>query len=322
MSRIVLAALGVGVALAALAHCGGTTGTDSPLPAMVDGADATVEGGSTDSLDAGSDRSVYTNTFDVYIQYADQALPDVQTPTEGGSQSGPGVPDCPPFIYVDGDGKPLPPGTCDPTGQCFSQSDAVPADWTDGGETLAAEGGACATYPWLGSLGIDECMTPNGIGETFNLLPPCNWAREAGAATQGSAIGTSRYTLCLNLYECFMRTNCFLNPKPAGMGTGIFANPFSCLCEQPGENFSAAACLQEEGPCYDQEVAALEAPVSPSDPNATPSYAASNFFQTMSQNGVVGNEGANLNGLFDDLLSGGAPCIPKCALDAGLDCGP
>src|SRR5579859_2325352 len=256
MRRIALAALGIGVALAALAHCGGTTGNDAtPSPADGSGMDATVEAGAqVEPLDASSDQSVYTNTFDVDIQYSDQGLPDVQAPSHGGgSEAGLGVPDCPPFIYVDGTGNSFPGGICDPA-WCNSVSDAVPADWSDGGEVPAREGGVCATYPWLGSVANDRCLTSSYFGitnvtNTYDDLPPCNWAREAGAATQGPMIGASRYDLCMQLYNCFMRTRCFVYPGKQASGLGISSIP--CLCLKPtdlGGSFSATTCVNEMGP--------------------------------------------------------------------------
>jgi hypothetical protein len=333
MRRIAIAAFGVGVALAALAHCGGTTGRDSPESPVIGEIDATVVDPSADGeagapADASSDQSVYTNRFDVDIQYADQGLPDVQAPPEGGPvQTGPSVPDCPPFIYTDAKKNPLPAGTCDPSEGCFVTSawDSVPADWSNAGEVVAQEGGACATYPWLGSLAIDDCVTSSVFGLTantapdgYNDLPPCNWAREAGAATQGPMIGASRYDLCMQLYTCFMQTGCFLYANPSGTG-GFGINPIPCFCIKPSDlkgGFSVDTCLAEKGPCYNEEIAALEAPVDPTNPGATPGYVQNNFLATQGS-GAAGVEGATLNQLFEFAVT----CVPPCALDAGFDCG-
>jgi hypothetical protein len=332
MRRIAIAAFGVGVALAALAHCGGTTGRDSPESPVIGEIDATVVEPSADGdagapTDASSDQSVYTNRFDVDIQYADQALPDVQAPPEGGAaQTGPSVPDCPPFIYTDLNGDPIPLGTCDTTDSCPSATGAVPADWSgDGGETPAREGGACATYPWLGSLAVDNCLTTNVLGitntsNTYADLPPCSWARAAGVATQGSGIGVSRYDLCMQLYNCMMQTKCFLYPGNSN-GTFLSQNALPCLCLKPSDaqgSFSVTTCLNEIGPCYNEELAALEAPVDPAHPEATATYAAQNFVFTAKGSGAAGVEGSTLNQMFENAAN---QCFPLCVLDAGLDCG-
>jgi hypothetical protein len=206
--------------------------------------------------------------------------------------------------------------------------DAVPADWSaDGGEVPAREGGVCATYPWLGSPAIDDCVTstfPEGLTggpNNYDNLPPCNWARDAGVATQGPKVGASRYDLCVDLYNCFMRTGCFLfpNPNPASHGT-VGKNPIPCFCLKPSDlnnAFSASTCESEKGPCYDEETAAMEAPIDPSNPASTATYVQMNFTALQSGNGTVGFEGALLNLMFESALT----CVPYCALDAGLGCG-
>ena len=322
MRRVVIAVFGVGLALAALAHCGGTTGRDDSTPSGPDGGlDATVDAAAVE--DAGSDQSVYTNTFDVSIQYADQALPDVQAPPEGGgagSEAGLGVPNCPPFLWVDGYGKPVACDPASPISDCPSADNEAPADWSDGGEVLARDGSVCATYPWLGTAANDECLTGDLQGELVNDLPPCNWALEAGVATQGPAEGTSRYALCVQLYKCFMQTRCFAYPKPNGKG--LESNPIPCFCLTPAEatsgSFSVSTCLAAQGPCFNEEIAALEAPGN--DPGAQATYVQMNFIALGNSQVVAGTEGANLNQMFQDALSTG--CIPECVLDAGVDCGP
>jgi hypothetical protein len=316
MKRIAIAAVGVFAALAALAQCGGTTGRDSPVTTMP--GDATVG----DMLDAGLD--VYTNQFDVALTYADQELPDVQAPpmNGGGGDGGLGslgVPYCPPFIFVDGTGTPLPdcnllaaPG-CPNAGLA---NDAVPADWSDGGEVVAREGGVCATYPWLGSLANDEAMTSNNPSDQGLNLPPCNWAADAGPATQGTGIGQSRYALCIALYQCMLRTKCFLSPTPAGGGFAPTAH--DCLCgnllalHKDGGVLTAQICTEQPGPCWPEEIAALEAPVN--NPAAF-LVGTTNWVQ---ENGTVGTAGGMLNAQF----GAAAPYFPLCAFDAGLDCGP
>jgi hypothetical protein len=297
--------------------------------------DATVEGAAPDSADASVDQSVYTNMFDVQIQYADQSLPDVQAAPEGGgggSEAGLGIPDCPPFIYTDSKGNPLPASDCDPTvGGCNDPNwsfDSIPADWSDGGEIPAQEGGVCGTYPWLGSPAMDQCTSldlPGGLTDntgTYNPLPPCNWARDAGIATQGLGTGQPRYDLCVQLYKCMMRTRCFFNASPRG---GVLQNAMPCFCLKPSDlvqgsgSFSAATCVSEPGPCYMEEVAAIEAP-HPSDQMATADYVRQNIDSTQMANGLAGVEGAMLNQLLEQA---GPACFPTCALDhdAGLDCG-
>jgi hypothetical protein len=340
MRRLVIAALGILVALAALAQCGGTSGNDAtPSPALgatIDATvDAAVEGAATaEAQDASSDQSIYTNRFDVDIQYADQMLPEAQAPPEGGGsgsggEAGLGIPDCPPFIYVDSTGRPLEAGTCDPGQGCADTNawGSIPADWNNGGEIPARDGGACASYPWLGSLASDECLTSNTFGgltsnaSTYNVLPPCEWARDAGVATQGPKVGAPRYNLCVELYNCFMRTGCFITPNPHPAVRGFYGNPILCLCLKPSDllgTFNPSTCVSEKGPCYDEETAALEAPIDPNNPASTAAYAQMNWVSTQVGNGEVGLEGALLNQMFGYALTTG--CFPPCALDAGLGC--
>jgi hypothetical protein len=281
------------------------------------GSDATTEDDT--QLDAGHD--VYTNLFDVALTYADQDLPEVQAPPTGGGEGdgGAGVlfgyPYCPPFIFVDGTGVPLtdcnmlgPPGCPNAP----NADDAVPADWSDGGEVVAGEGGVCATYPWLGTLANDEAMTVNHPSDQGLNLPPCNWAADAGNATQGTGIGQSRYGLCIALYQCMMRTRCFLTPLASGKVFGQSAH--DCLCGnlRDGGLLTAKTCAETPGPCWTEEIAALEAPV---DNPAAFLVGTTNWVQ---ENGPVGLAGGLLNIQF----GAAAPYFPLCALDAGLDCGP
>ncbi len=93
-----LLATGLLTAAASLAFaCGGTTGMPDQgatpgVPITDGGADATVPNpleASAPIPDAG--------LFDVEILYADQVLPDVSAPAEGGAAGYP-WPNCPPFL--------------------------------------------------------------------------------------------------------------------------------------------------------------------------------------------------------------------------------
>jgi len=221
--------------------CGGTTGRED-LPAQetnlgapdVDaGIDATLSG------DGGADDGQDNGAFDVTIVYADRVLPDVTPPPEtGAGEAGYPWPNCPPFIAVRG-GMAVPLGT---------ERDQVPAAYTDdGGSVVAPDGSACDTYGWLTSPTVDECVTSTAGNPAYVLLPPCNWCVDAGTAVQGPRKGDSRYSICLDLYECILANQCGLSADDQS----------SCLCGTQ----SGADCAnnpQPTGPCANLEIAALE----------------------------------------------------------------
>jgi hypothetical protein len=308
MKRIVAAALTVSAAAAGLT-CGGSTGRedlpsatatdDATTPALTEGgtdaveaelaADAGVLDGAA-GLDATTaDDSLYTGAFDVMIQYADRVLPDVQA-GPGGMEAGPAFPDCPPFIPVGRSGAPLPLG---------NESDQIPAAYgSDGGLIIAPDGSTCATYPWLGSVAVDRCVTAGSAGGLgtmdFAFLPPCNWAEEAGVAAQGPSRGTPKYDLCMDLYECFLRTQCYLHTyAPHGVEW--------CFCGV-GTSASDQECqLHPQGACLAEEMAALE---QSGDPAASAIQILINF-ETVN-NSAPGWAGRYLNWLFGDPLWGQA----------------
>ncbi len=303
MKRVVVAALSIGVALAAGAHCGGTTGQDAPAPAAavtMDAGDATV----AEPSDASADQSLYTNTFDVAIEFADQELPDVQAPPEGGSTGGGpgGPPNCPPFILVDMDGGPV------ALGGPKKAYNAVPSEYTsDGGIGFASEGSVCATYPWLGSVAVDQCAiseVPNVANIPYVILPPCNWALGAGNAVKGAMAGTSRYDLCMAMYSCFVSTHCYLQ-------SGNYA--INCFCGIPvtDPNFANDCTTTPQGECLPQILAALEE-------NDDPRGINDGFMnlQDISNTGP-GFEASYLEDLFSDISSGCAP-YACAATDAGV----
>jgi hypothetical protein len=210
--------------LAAFA-CGGTSGRED-LPMM--GMDATMPD---------------TNP----IAYVDRMLPELSVPPspDGGEGGGYPWPSCPPFLPVTCDiglsfhGCP-PDASLAEAGQEVDQEPAIYDD--AGNRVLAPDSSACTTYPWLGSLPVDKCVTSNcpfGPG-TYSFLPPCNWCDEAGIAVAGPGVGLSRLTNCIALYECIARTGCG-------------ANPTTCLCGDA----STTAC-DASGACAPQELAALE----------------------------------------------------------------
>ncbi len=266
MERLAVSVLSAVLLVGGVA-CGGTTGHET-LPTGPVGApdDATVDaaddGGSADASPADAtlgDESIYTGTFDVLIPNADRALPDVQAIPEAGEAAegavASGPPNCPPFIPVtvdDGGYHVVPLG---------QESDQLPSDFAaDGSVSFASPDSACATYPWLGSLATDDCVSMGGTsfgGITTPWLPPCNWAEEAGIATQGSGAGTSLRDLCLAYYECAIRTTCFL---PADEAPGILPI-LRCFC---GLGVSAQACsLAPNGPCVEPMLAAFNLPDDP-----------------------------------------------------------
>jgi hypothetical protein len=284
-------ALGTGGAVLGLA-CGGTTGRED-LPAQTSpaspGMDASVV---TDSTVGGS-VSLDEGLFDVAIVYVDRALPDVAAPSMGADDGGGSpYPSCPGFLPVDVDGDVLlgSDGGIE-LGNEFAQA---PAAYNDAGSVvLAPDGSPCATYGWLGSTAIDECLVQDPPGQNdYQLLPPCNWCAEAGAAAQGTGAGESRYSLCMALYACMIQTGCG------------FTTVTSCICG-PGSN--NANCLQNPlGPCLVQEMASLEElPTSVED-------ALKN--ETSIDPSFLGSCGAKLNQMFKNAGGGVDKCFPA---DAG-----
>jgi hypothetical protein len=285
--------------------CGGTTGREGLPGVALPGSDATtfadvVEGHASDDAAAQDQTtSVYTGEFDVAITYLDRVLPDVQPAREGGTtEAGNGLPDCPPFLGVDGYGNVLPIDRID--GGVINE---VPSDWTgDGGLTLAADGGACATYPWLTSVAADECLEYSNFGTLFPNaadLPPCNWAVGAGAATQGPQAGRSRYDLCIELYQCFLRTRCFLvDPTTTAAG---------CFCGVPTAD--PRCYTNPQGGCVQEEMGVLELPGTAA---SQAQYVLQHFADTTP--GVVGWVGHFLNEIFAQVSSPSSLCF-----DAGSE---
>jgi len=270
-----LAAAGAGVAFA----CGGTTGREGLTAVGPGTVDATV----ADSGDAGADSGLDAGDFDVPVLYADRALPDVEAPPEGGAaDASAGLPACPPFLPVRG-------------GQVVTigERDQVPSVYApDGSVTFAPDGSACASYGWLGSPAIDECVTGSGhtSGSGFIWLPPCNWCSEAGVALQGPGAGNQRYDLCMALYACIEKSGCGSNVGTCLCGT---ADPTTTCQKQP------------PGPCATEEMAALEE-LSTSVQDALLNY-------TALGSGFLGNCGSTLNYVYVSGQNSG--CFP----DAGGD---
>jgi hypothetical protein len=244
--RRLVVAISLALAAVAAITCGGTTGRDG-LPQDDDsGADA-AETAIDGALDAGM--------FDVAITYADRVLPDVVAPADTGADGG-GYPwpTCAPFVPVDQNGNPVPLGT---------EADQVPGVYVDGGgdeagELRAPDGSACATYGWLGSTAVDDCMTSQtaGFAHDFPLLPPCNWC--SGVATTGPGADLPLRDLCLNLYACAVQTGCGAVPGPY------------CLCGSA----NGPQCFQDAGgPCLVEELSVLQATNTPTSiQNALDNY--------------------------------------------------
>lgn len=315
MKRVVVALLAAFVAAFGL-MCGGTTGReDLPLSAT---ATAPVDATAADANDGGASLdatlgfdSLYTNTFDVALTYADRQLPDVQEAEEGGAQGGEdggGLPFfCAPFIPVNY-------GTTQivPLGQ---EGDQVPAVYLDGGpeagETFAPDGGVCATYPWLGSTVVDECVTSAAAGsssETTPFLPPCNWAIGTGAATAGPMEGTSLYDLCIALYQCYMRTACYLK-SPALSASSVAW----CYC---GTTTDDPQCQSApSGQCLQEELAAFE--VTSTDPGQEFAQVVNLNFAALGITGP-GAAASALNFVFSQITSGCSGPAVLAAEAAGL----
>lgn len=268
--------MGLVVASLALA-CGGTTGReDLPAQASSNTLDASVDA----TLGAGAEEDA---EFDVTIVYADQVLPEINAPPPADASSSYPWPSCPPFI-------PVLNGMQVPLGQ---ELDQIPAAYDSMGDAEAApDGSPCDTYGWLGSTTIDSCLTSQASGgggaTDYIFLPPCNWCAEAGVAVQGTGAGVSQYTLCLQLYECVAQSGCATEAKGY------------CLC---GDASGPACVTSPAGPCFAQEMAALQYPASQVQMaltnynNIAPTFlgycagALNNIYQTASELGCFASGG-------------------------------
>jgi hypothetical protein len=300
MKRIGFGGLAATSALAGLA-CGGTTGRpEVASPAIAGGDDATIARDAGNDLEAGVDSdatldasSLYTGLFDVVIAYTDRELPDVQAAPEAGAdaEAGPGLPDCPPFLPVDS----LATLNVVSLGQ---ETDQVPAVYlSDGGIGFAPDGSVCATYPWFGTVALDECLTSVNTGLSGSmvlpghLLPPCNWMVDAGVAAQGPGAGKSRYDLCMALYECAVRTRCF---------SQVASRAELCFC---GVADNAKCIANPTGLCLAEERAALEVAGSDSTSN---SQALSSFFSSSLPSRWLNIE-------LKTMVYKAVPTLPSCA---------
>jgi hypothetical protein len=288
--------------LVEVAACGGTTGQNGAPPSQPDaGTDATM----TVVPDGGGDDA--DESLDAEIYYTDRVLPDVGTPGEGGSggDAGGQWPLCPPdipAILVDaGVGIPIYDGGSFATYE-------VPAEYAAAGQVQADPGSACASQVYLGSSACDECLKELVGGSQGDpwfgaygsaVLPPCSDLWEAGAASVGPGAGTSRHDLCQALFNCISTSGCWAQ-SPGTIG--------ACLCK-PGD---AGACVANggNGPCYAQELAALEVPPGTSYVSVV--------MQSTNVNTTVGHAGGGTNVLFNLI---GGNCLSSCAPDAG-DGGP
>jgi hypothetical protein len=258
---VALVAASTGGMLAAFA-CGGTSGRENlpPMPGM----------------DATADTSP--------IAYVDRSLPELGAPpgADGGDAGSP-YPACPPFLPVAcNPGTPYrgcPPDS--PEVEAGMEIDQEPAVYDDAGNPVPApDGSACATYPWLGGVAIDHCVTANCPvtgPQDYLLLPPCNWCVEAGISVAGPGVGLNRYDNCMALYACM---------TSAGCGS----NPASCLCGD-----AATATCDASGPCAQQELAALE-------PSTTETIAA---ILNRYTNYALGSPGATCAGALNYVYSCG-----------------
>jgi hypothetical protein len=248
MKRIVVAALVLFPAVGVVT-CGGTTGREGlpmPQPVPTGSTDASVDG-MGDAGDATISNANDSGWFDVVIEYADRALPEVSAPPEAGGDAGSRWPwpDCPPWV-AELNGKPVPV-------EQVSYDYEVPAEYDDAGDVLLndagkvvlmPEGSACTSYGWMGSPAADKCTANNVYSTPYILFPPCNWCMEAGVAGAGPGAGLPLYDLCLSLYQCMMHTGC--GAKTAGY----------CLCG--GNGMQVTGNCDGGGPCALEELAALQ----------------------------------------------------------------
>ena len=121
-------------------------------------------------------------------RYADRALPDVQALPEAGAgmEAGTGLPNCPPFIPVDVDGRPTTLGAA---------NDTVPADWSaDGGGHVCRRRRGLRNLPVVHVAGRGtKCLTvSDGLSSpTLPDLPPCNWPCRCGRGHVGPQYRTA-----------------------------------------------------------------------------------------------------------------------------------
>jgi hypothetical protein len=244
---LVCAAVCVGGTVLGIA-CGGTTGREGLTTQRGDAAvstltDAAVDGTVGSPLQMGDD----AGAFDVFIEYADRQLPEASAPpSDAGGEAGRPWPNCPPFLPVGADGKPV--NADGGTVPLDMSLDQIPAAYDNTGSVIPApDGSACASYGWLGSTAIDHCMT-SGSNGTYIFLPPCNWVADGGVARAGPGAGHDVYDLCLDLYACMMRTGCVT--ITGGHGA-------TCLCGDASANDCA---MDPKGPCAVEELSALQCP--------------------------------------------------------------
>jgi len=247
----------------ALAGCGGTTGFP-PAAQSTSGSVAAEAGDPETRTDDGildatvvDDRDP-SDLFDVTIQYTDRALPDVHAQPEGGTPQASGVdgpsswpscaPDFPAVQGQDGGFVPL-------LDASFVSMPArfIPAVFTaDGGEAPATPGTECATHVWLGNAACDACVRRSahdqvGVVGEFGLaaLPPCSDLVGAGAPSTGPGAGTSRITLCQDLFECILQNQCWNTKNDIG---GCFCQGEATHCNSSGG----------DGVCFEKLQRAME----------------------------------------------------------------
>jgi hypothetical protein len=294
---------------ATLAACGGTTGR---------------EGLGTPDASVGDDGG-----FDVSIQYIDRVLPDLYVaPMDSGGGDGAGWPNCAPdlpvFALVDDAGNVTEwfinaDGSVPADAPASLVPDEIPAVWQDGGaEIPAPDGSVCATRAWLGSSACDRCLKLAFGGTLGNpwygeygntaVLPPCSDMAEAGRAVAGPAANTPRFDLCVNMFKCILRTQCFAAGINGTEGTAL-----PCICN-PGDDCMKAG---PTGPCALDIQKAEEVQGSNPGDTFTKMGMAFNVVTTPDQ---PGHGAGSLGSLFSDLISGSTTsCLPACTGDAASE---
>ncbi len=280
---LAVAMLGAGASLGVACGAGspdmpGTPGATLPDGGEMDATVASLPEASTAVPDAG--------LFDVDT-LADQMLPDVSAP--------PAVaypwPNCPPWQPLLATGQPTTP---------IRASSWEATEYDDAGMVVVApDGSPCATYPWYGSSYSDQCLSVSDphVSGSSAFLPPCAWCADAGLVAQGTRKQDPRYTVCLDLYACMMKSGCYVS------------DPVNCLCGTENIN----DCLPDPnppGPCATEELAALEQ-LPGSTAEAIPVY-------TTKFLGTTGTCGSQLNAVFAAGITGGtAEFNGSCFTDGG-----
>jgi hypothetical protein len=246
--------------------CGGTTGHDG-IAAGGGGSDATVDGGEDSNGD-----------FDVILQYPDRDLPEITPPPpDTGVPEGSGWPVCPPDV-------PAPP---------TSPYIFVPP--VDSGACSLSDAG----YVWTRSAACDSCYRKNedtsnfttSDGGQLGMFPPCADWRDAGTAQGGPGKGEPLFSLCQQLFQCIVKSNCMQNTAEY------------CYCGDASGQACTVSATAPTGPCKSEEEGALE--------TTDPSMVLGNLTNSVGfTGGAVGQMFATMNADCRQICFGGSDAGP------------